>query len=147
MTYKTYPSTPLNVVLLQVNFSTPQQARDIVTEFVKTSLTLADAGWGGYVYFYTTAFQLGFITPNISQENAIALIAPFFSFVNNATRAVTEVIPFDSFYTAFQVLFSGSGQVGTNVELSSRLVPRTIIEQNPGKVAETLLSLNGVMWK
>lgn len=148
VTYKTYPSIPVTLILIETNFSTPQVAQDVVTEFVNTSLVLADAGWGGYVGFDETFFELTFLAPNVSQDNATAVLSPFISFVNTSTagQTIIEFIPFDSFYDAYIATYSGSGQVGTNTEVSTRLIPRTVVEKDPARVAQTLLSIEFVQW-
>jgi len=61
-------------------------------------------------------------------------------------QTIIEFIPFDSFYDAYIATYSGSGQVGTNTEVSSRLIPRTVVEKDPARVAQTLLSIEFVQW-
>lgn len=148
-TYRTYLSTPLSIITFSADFSTSEIAQKVVTAFVKNSVIVADAGWGGYGVVDPSSLTMIYIAPNVSVDNATATIAPFFASANNATPTFQhEIESIDSFYTLYTALFGGVGQVGSNVELASRLIQRLDLVHSPDKVAKGLLSTNtSLEWK
>ena len=53
-------------------------------------------------------------------------------------------MPFTSFYELYLALFANiDGQVGTAIEIASRLLPRSLAETDPAKAAKIMLSLDG----
>lgn len=150
VTYRTHDSVPLTGVLIVANFSTPVVAKTVLTEFVRINPALADAGWGGYAFVLSNALTMVYVAPNISVADANATIDPFVSFASNATHnaAVSYLVSYDSFYSLNEQLFATGQQVGTNLELGSRLIPRKLIESNSTEVADSLLDLKGgVLWQ
>ena len=52
--------------------------------------------------------------------------------------------PFGSFFELYQALFTNiDGGVGFPNEIASRLLPRSLAETDPAKVAKIMLSLDG----
>lgn len=145
-TYQTWPSTPVIVANLQANFTDSDVAKEVLIEFVNTTASLADAGWGGYAFLSATSLQIEYVATNVSNEDATAAVSPFFYFVGNKTSDVlASTIPYDSNYAWYR---SAEGTaVGVNTEMSSRLLPRTVALQNPEGVIASLLSVNDtVSW-
>ncbi|RDB23754.1 hypothetical protein Hypma_009405 [Hypsizygus marmoreus] len=142
-TYLTHDPVPLSAVYFFANFATPEIAQTVVTEYIKIHPILADAGWGGYSFLSRTDIRFFYVAPNISAAETNATISPFFAAAGNATETQSYIVPFDSFYEWYQATFAGGEQVGTNVEMGSRLVPRDIVERNPAKVAQAMLAIEG----
>lgn len=169
VTYKTRPSVPLiaSFFATTINSSSTGPSpvlSELFTEFVRVSPTLSDAGWGGYSMLApgsagtSLALQFLFIAPNISLSQANDSLNPFFafasslaansSFENGGALQITAnlSIPVDSFNTWETQFFRDPGQVGTNTELGSRLLPRTVIEKDYKKIAQALLPLPGASY-
>lgn len=167
MTYKTHPSTPLIVSLFvtSINTSVPNTnttspvLKELFTEFVRVTPAMADGGWAGYSTTspmgptFTKSLGFFYAVPNVSWAVANATMNPFFDFARAlAARSSVETIgqltilaagtfPVASFATLYDTyLANTTGQVGDNVEITSRLLPRTTIEQGHESVADTLLS-------
>ena len=85
------------------------------------------------------------MAPNISSADANATFLPFAQYVEEATGGLAQAttIPFPSFYEFYITIFSNPGQVGSNVEIASRLLPRSLAETDPAKAAEIILSIDG----
>ena len=167
VSYKTHPSTPLVAAFFMsyintTNILTPSPLlKKLFTEFVRLTPALADAGWAGYANLppvaptYAQAFQFFYIAQNVTLEVADAAMGPFFAFAQslvanpsvddggtlNVTLAAT--VPFEFFQAWEALLFRSNASVlvGGNVEIGSRLLPRTLIEDEPELVAETILKL------
>ena len=71
----------------------------------------------------------------------------FFSFVQYVEEATSgqvqlDITPFASFYDFFLATSTKNEKTtGTQVEMASRLLPRSLAENDPAKVAKILLSL------
>lgn len=145
-TYKTHPSFPVVMSALTLNFTSPEVAADVLAEFIRTHPHLTDLGWGGYSSVSKANFQALWVAPNSSAEVANATLWPFVEFVRNAsgTDAPVYTLPYPSFFEWLSTLFlsPGSGsQVGAQVEVATRLLPKDIAGSDPAKVAKIMLSL------
>ena len=144
-TYQTHPVVPMVGALVVSNFTSSSIAQNVTTEFIKLHPNLSDAGWAGYINLSNFTFSAILVAPNISWADANATILPFIQYVEDATGGLVQAttIPFPSFYEFYTTFFSKPGQVGSNVELASRLLPRSLAETDPAKAAEIILSING----
>ncbi|KAF5371347.1 hypothetical protein D9758_004186 [Tetrapyrgos nigripes] len=145
VTYRTHEITPLTAVVVASNFSSPAVKKDIFTEYLKLWPGLSDAGWGGYlelsnaVALSSTDLTLLLVAPNVSWADTNTTIDPFFDFVQNAQPdAFATTIPFDGFYSFYQGFFASGEQVGINVELASRLLPRETFD-HPEHLADVIM--------
>ena len=128
------------------NFTSPTIAQNVTTEFIKLHLNLSDAGWGGYSALSNSSFLAILVAPNVSWADANATFLPFAQYVedtNTGGSVLATTIPFPSFYEFYTTFFSKPGQVGSNVEIASRLLPRSLAETEPEKAAEIILSIDG----
>ena len=135
--------------LIISSFTSPAIAQNVTTEFIKLHPTLSDAGWGGYIGLDNSSFSAILVAPNVSWADTNTTLLPFVQYVENATGGLVQAItiPFSSFYEFYIFAFSGTGQVGYQVEVASRLLPRSLAETNPTKAAEIILSLGRVGMK
>jgi hypothetical protein len=147
VTYRTHLSVPLTSAALIANFSSPKTAKTVITEFVRIHPSLSNAGWGGYAMLSSESMLFLYVAPNISWAEANDTINPFVSFARNASADGSHIeaytAPFDSFYSWYKQIFSTGEQVGTNTEMGSRLIPRSLIEADPASVAESMLAVTG----
>ena len=144
-TYQTHPTFPIVVAIMLTNFTSPAIAQNVTTEFIKLHPNLSDAGWGGYISLSNSNFSAVFAAPNVSWADANATFLPFAQYVEDATggSVVATTIPFPSFYELYTAFFGKPGQVGFNVEIASRLLPRSLAETDPARAAEIMLSIDG----
>jgi hypothetical protein len=127
------------------NFTSLAIAQNVTTELIKLLPILSDAGWGGYFGLSNSTFLAILVAPNISWADANATFLPFAQYVEDATGSsvLATTIPFPSFYEFYITFFGNPGQVGSNVEVASRLLPRSLAETDPAKAAEIILSIDG----
>ncbi|GJE99668.1 FAD-binding domain-containing protein [Phanerochaete sordida] len=167
VTYQTHPSTPIlaaffttSITTSALNATTTASAtlRTLLTEFVRVAPAMTDSGWGGYGMIEPSsdtgerALSYVGIAP-ASASNASAVMEGFFAFAQqlaesaspedgalNITNATIVALP--NFATWETALFRGqTGEVGANVELGSRLLPRELFVNNQTAVADAALSL------
>ncbi|KAL0579412.1 hypothetical protein V5O48_002583 [Marasmius crinis-equi] len=148
VTFKTHDIEPLMVAGINANFTSPEIARSVGTEFFRLQPKVADAQWGGYSWFNEANFMYLLLATNASAEQLNATVG---SFVQHLTSTAGEnntrvaMFPSPSFYDVFGQ-FSGTGigsQVGHNVELASRLFTKSLYETQPEKMADTFLGIPG----
>ena len=175
VTYQTHPSTPLIAAFFTayINTTIPNSSTNasptmekLFTEFVRLTPAMSDGGWAGYGGLApipptnAVSLQFFYIAPNVSWGAANATIDPFFSFAQNLaanstvgtggeltiTFAGTFPMPsFESWYDQF--FLNVTGQVGSPTEITSRLLPRSLLEDDYVNVARTLLSLPSSLWQ
>ena len=144
-TYQTHPIFPMVGAVMLTNFTSPSIAQNVTTELIRLHPIILDAGWGGYIGISNTSFSAIIAAPNVSWADANATFLPFVQFVEDATGGpvIATTIPFPSFYQFYMTFYNNTGQVGTQVEIASRLLPRSLAETDPAKAAEIILSIDG----
>ena len=144
-TYQTHPKFPLTTPIIQVNFTSPAIAQSVVTELFRLHTDLSDAGWGAYTWVFPEFMMAMFIAPNVTVDDANKKLEPLVSLATNATGgAVLYTTPeYGSFIEWWNATFAtgAPGQVGGNVEIASRLLPRELGKESPEEVAKIALSL------
>ncbi|KAI0329054.1 FAD-binding domain-containing protein [Cubamyces sp. BRFM 1775] len=158
VTYRTHAATPVVAAILIASAEGSQSnptLREAFTELVRITPQLTDFGWGGYTIFEpandTTTFLITYLIPNVSWSQANATINPYFEYVqalasNSSGQDTLTVLtaltqPFPSFYDWFTTIIPKVGEVGVNVEIGSRLLPRSTLENEYEHVAQELLEL------
>ena len=145
-TYQTHPTFPLTLASITANFTSPAIAQNVTTEFIKLHPIISEAGWGGFIDLSNSSFSANLSASNISWVDTNATFLPFVQYVAEATGGLVQatITPFSSFYELYQALFANIvGGVGFPNEVASRLLPRSLAENDPAKAAKILLSLDG----
>ena len=130
--------------VMLTNFTSPAIAQNVTTELIKLHPIVLNAGWGGYIGISNTSFSAIIAAPNVSWADANATFLPFIQYVKEATGGpvIATTIPFPSFYQFYITFLNNTGQVA-QVEIASRLLPRSLAETDPAKAAEIILSVDG----
>ncbi|KAF8621270.1 hypothetical protein AX15_007930 [Amanita polypyramis BW_CC] len=145
-TYQTHDILPVSGAFVLANFSTPQIAQDVITEYVSLHPNLSEVGWGGYSFYTQTGLQMLYIGTNVSLADANSTLSPFFAFleetIGNPQDYQILLTNFTSFYDwyAFAVE-SVPVQVGYSQELVSRFLSQTMAAEQPEQVAEATLAV------
>ena len=145
-TYKTYPTTSLTCAILTAKFASADIAQDVITEFIRFHPNFSDAGWTAYVDLTNSSFSANLVAPNTTWADASLSFFSFVNYIEEATggQVQLDIIPFASFYEFFLATAAGNERsTGTQVEMASRLLPRSLVENDPAKVAKILLSVGG----
>ncbi|KAG5652218.1 hypothetical protein H0H81_005800 [Sphagnurus paluster] len=147
-THRTHEIIPLIGTFFVGTLRSPEVAQKVMTEYIKIHPAFSDAGWGGYAFISQTQLTFFYVAPNISWAEANDTIDPFFGLArqiipNAESDLQTYIAPYDSFYDWYRQVIFGGEQVGGNLEMGSRLIPREIMENSPEKVAEAMLAIEG----
>ncbi|CAA7268663.1 unnamed protein product [Cyclocybe aegerita] len=95
-----------------------------------------------------SAISTNFSSPDIAQsEVAEAALAPFIARTNTTTGGAAQTLFFalPSFYTWYNAVINAPNQgtqVGSQVEIASRLLPYKLATEQPAEIAKTLLSID-----
>jgi hypothetical protein len=144
VTYATHPIVPIIAAFFTANMTNPSVAKTLVTESVRITPQLSDAGWSGHgIIAGRNVFEFVYLAPGLSWSHANASIEPFFSFAQNLTSEGlvierADTVSYDSFYDWYMALYGTDGDDGHNTEIGSRLLPRDAFEDYEG-VAEVFL--------
>ncbi|KAF8624469.1 hypothetical protein AX15_005859 [Amanita polypyramis BW_CC] len=146
VTCQTYEIFPFSALRFLANFSTPEIAQAVTTEFIKLHPALSDANWGGYSTWSNESISMTYFAPNISLGDANATVMPFINYVKSAVRNPQEDVLFesgfvDSFYELYVEEFSTQAGSGGLLELTSRLMSRRLVDEDPTRVAKLTLHL------
>ncbi|KAK2460204.1 hypothetical protein APHAL10511_007795 [Amanita phalloides] len=147
VTYRTYDILPMTLASVNATFSTPEIAHKVVTEFIKIHPTLSDAGWGGYSGWSNSTFSANYLVTNVSVLEANATLSSFINYAKSVVKEpqhfVAALYPLDSFYDFYSFLNSPGGSGGL-LELTSRFMSRKKAQDEPEKVAQFTLGVDGL---
>ena len=147
VTYNTHPPTPVvasTMVATSTNHSTHTK---LITEFIRISPALSDAGWAGYVSILLPGtFSAITIAPNLSWAQANASWNPFFAYANSLASEGLQVstaftLPLDSWHTWYKQILPPF-TTGANTEMGSRLFPKDFVQNNYQNIGTTLAGIN-----
>jgi FAD/FMN-containing dehydrogenase len=144
--YKTYSIFPLTEVSLSANFTSPDIAQKVATELIKLLAMISDLGWGASSSLSNSTLSFNATATNASLADTNAILLPFVQYANETTGGLVEftLTPFTSFYELYLDAFANTdGAGGFQIEIASRLLPRSLAETDPAKAAKIMLSLDG----
>jgi hypothetical protein len=153
VTHQTHPLLPAVGSFFMASTTQPESRKKIMTEFIRLNPTLVDQGWGGYNYFMQNSIISVMLGVNVTVAEANQTWSPFFLYAKNLTSegvnvTLNSIIPYTSFFVWYNQLFSNSsGQNGGSLEIGSRLIPRSIIENDPERVVDTIEEMYGIAWQ
>lgn len=146
--YRTHP--PATFVLAVSNITAPDEATLVAISqaFYAHQSQLSKDGWAGYALTRHTHLFMVYHLPDGTVDNAKATFKPFFDAVRAIPGAKIErenFVPLPT-YQAFLdawAKISSARNVGFNLLLGSRLIPRTLLESSDGpkKLAETMYDI------
>jgi FAD/FMN-containing dehydrogenase len=137
---RTYPTPSLVAGVLAMTTSNQTRYSSFIHNFVRLLPVLADAGWAGYFYLVGSAFTALFIVPNGNASVNLNQITNNFTDLNISGPTLYPVPTFNDF---FAVALAPSNPTGANVLLGSRLIPETVVRNQPDQLADIFMQLNG----
>ena len=146
-TYKTYPIFSFTRATLTAEFTSPNIAQDVIAEYIKVHPTLSDAGWSASFALSNSSFSGAVQATKTGWADASSTFFSFVKYVKKATGGQVQVAvtTYNSFYEFYKAL--PEEPTGSQVELASRLLPRSLAVTDPAKAANILLSVSGVTLK
>ncbi|KAI6144934.1 hypothetical protein BKA82DRAFT_4168424 [Pisolithus tinctorius] len=150
VTYRTYQQLPVVLYFMQANVTNTTVMKELIGGMLRLQPNLTDDGWSGYGFFVNTSATFIGMNPGISTAAANASTQPltdyWLSLESKGISLEVEISPFDTWYawhTWFQQLFSTTGEDGTNMMVTSRLLSRDILTNQYADVAEILSDCQG----
>ncbi|KAF9236141.1 hypothetical protein BU15DRAFT_77241 [Melanogaster broomeanus] len=72
VTYRTYPSLPVQLYVFQANITNSSALQEMVAELMYSQTQFTDDGWGGYSTMNNQSISSLYIAPNMTNETATA---------------------------------------------------------------------------
>ena len=133
---RTYPSPSIIGSYQSINVTNETRYNDFIHDFVRLLPTLADLGWSGYFYFSSENFVLTFLLPNGDLDEANATMNLLMNNYTDFNFTQPAVYGFPSFYSFFENILASADLSGVNALLGSRLIPETVVRNQPEQVAD-----------
>jgi hypothetical protein len=140
---RTFSSPPMISAFYTISSPNETRYSRFIRDFIRFLPTLADAGCAGYFHMIDTNITIGFFVPNGDFTVVTALFGQLMKnnmdlqFSENATQA------FPSFYDYFVQRKPSANFFGSNVLVGSRLIPETVLRNQPDQVADVLFRIRG----
>ena len=144
VTYRTYPSVPVQVYSYQADIANSSVTTELVGGLLRYQTQFTDDGWGGYGN--VSGQQLGFVyfAPNMTNETAMATTQAWHNYTDSLAPfgvvSAEQTYYFPSWYELYLFLSSNGVQNGGGLMMTSRLLSRDTIANNYTEVAEVLLN-------
>ncbi|KAF9235770.1 hypothetical protein BU15DRAFT_64606 [Melanogaster broomeanus] len=143
VTYRTYPSLPVQLCLFQANITNSSTMQDMVAELMYSQTQFTDDGWGGYGAIINQSLSFVYIGPNMTNETATATTQAWTDYTLSlepwGVTSTTIIYSFPSWYQAYVTAFSGGTSNGRNMMLTSRLLSRDTVAKTSKEVAQVLI--------
>jgi FAD/FMN-containing dehydrogenase len=140
---RTYSSPSIILSLLRISAPNKTRYNSFVHNFVRLLPNLQDVGWAGYFYLLDTYFISGLFIPNGDINVANATISEITNDFSDFNITQSSLLPFTSFNDFYVTILAPSNPTGGNVILGSRLIPETIVRNQPRQVADAFIQANG----
>ncbi|KIJ60446.1 hypothetical protein HYDPIDRAFT_117153 [Hydnomerulius pinastri MD-312] len=148
VTYRTYPSLPVQLYMFKANITNSSVAQELVGELMHYQTQFTDDGWGGYGELSNASLSFSYMAPNMTNEAVIATTQAWINYTQTLEpQGVTTINlyrTFPSWYEWYQYLFSTGVQNGINGQITSRLLSRDTLENKYKEVAEVLVDCQGL---
>ncbi|CAF4172789.1 unnamed protein product, partial [Rotaria sp. Silwood2] len=140
---RTFPSPFIVAATYEVYVSNEARHARLVQSFIRLLPTLADAGWSGYFNIADMKLSGVFHIPNGDLTAVNTTLNQFAANNSDLDFRNTNIFVVPSFYYYFAIVLEPSNPTGYNVLLSSRLIPESIVRNEPDKVAEVFIQAKG----
>ncbi|KAF9236124.1 hypothetical protein BU15DRAFT_50483 [Melanogaster broomeanus] len=143
VTYRTYPSLPVQLYVFQANITNSSTMPEMVAELMYAQTQFTDDGWGGYGAMTNQSMYFFYIAPNMTNETATATTQAWTDYALSlepwGVTSTTTIYSLPSWYEFYVALFSDGIQNGGNVMITSRLLSRDTVAKKSMEVAQVLI--------
>jgi len=147
VTYRTYPSVPVQLYFYQANITNSSVFPELVAELLHSQVQFTDNGWGGYASITTQQLTFEYLAPNMTNETAIATTQAWHNYSTSLAPlgvVFTDQIVYEpSYYEFYQPAESSGDQNGVNIIFTSRLLSRDSIAANASQLSDILVNCSG----
>ncbi|CAF3385349.1 unnamed protein product, partial [Rotaria sp. Silwood2] len=135
---RTYPSPTMIGAIYAVAAPNDTRYARFIQDFTRFIPTLADSGWAGYFSMVDLTIIISFFWPNGNLTVAREQFNKLMQKNMDLKFTVNTTFTLPSFYAFYTAVLASSNPTGFNVLLGSRLIPETIVRNEPDKVANVL---------
>ncbi|KAF8430460.1 hypothetical protein L210DRAFT_3706065 [Boletus edulis BED1] len=144
VTYRTYPSVPTQLYTYQANITNTSAAVELVGGLLRFQTQFTDDGWGGYGFISAQQISFFIFGPNMTNETAMTSTQAWHNFSASLTQfgvvSTDKLYHAPSWYTLYQLIFSGGVENGQNVMITNRLLSRNSVATKYVELAEILVN-------
>ncbi|CAF4992089.1 unnamed protein product, partial [Rotaria sp. Silwood1] len=140
---RTFPSPSVLSSFNILTIANETRYNSFVHNFIHFLPTLADNGWAGSFYMADTSLVIIFLLPNGDLNVANATWNQLMKNNTDLNFMQPFILTFSSFNDFFLNVLAPFNPTGDNVLLGSRLIPETIVRNQPEQLAETFLRIKG----
>ncbi|CAF3846290.1 unnamed protein product [Rotaria sordida] len=140
---RTFPSPSIVAVMYDINATNEIRYATLIQSFIRLLPIVADAGWSGYFNMADMKLSGVFHVPNGDLAAVNTTLNQFAANNSDLNFGATKLFEVPLFYYYFAFVLEPSNPTGFNVLLSSRLIPESIIRNEPDKVAEAFVQVKG----
>ncbi|KIJ13625.1 hypothetical protein PAXINDRAFT_116940 [Paxillus involutus ATCC 200175] len=143
VTYRTYPSVPLQFYLFEANVTNSSAMHDLIGKLLHSQTQFTDDGWGGYGQMTNQSMYFYYVAPNMTNETATATTQAWTHYALSLEPwGVTSTITMYSVPSWYQ-LYAGANstgvQNGANLMFTSRLLSQDTVANKYKEVAQVLI--------
>ena len=144
VTYRTYPSVPVQAWSFQANITNSSVLPELVEGLLRYQTQFTDDGWGGYGSISDQGINFVYFAPNMTNETVTTTTEAWQTFAQSLAPygvvSASDTYYYASWYDLFyQIMFSGAVENGGYVIISSRLLSRETVASNYTQVAPLLI--------
>lgn len=140
---RTFPSPSIVSSIYSISATNEMRYTALIRDFIRYLPTLANIGYSGYFYLVDLTLNIQFFVLNGDFPSVTEV---FNHFINNNTDLqfnINSTMLFPTFYDYFSFRMQWPDESGGNVLFGSRLIPETIIHQQPDPFADVLVQIRG----
>lgn len=140
---RTFPSPSMASVLYIISASNETLYASFIRDFIRFMPTLADAGYAGYFYITDMTISIVYFAPNGNLTLTRELFDQLMKNNTDLQFIMNSTFSLPSFYDYFAQTMNPSNPTGGNVLFGSRLIPETIVRDQPDQLADALFRIRG----
>ncbi|KAF8835607.1 FAD-binding domain-containing protein [Paxillus ammoniavirescens] len=143
VTYRIYPSIPLQIYEFQANSTNSSAMLQLVGELLRSQPQSTDDGWSGYGSISNQTLSFLYIAPNMTNETATVTTQAWTDYALSlepwGVTSEAVMSSSSSFYELFEPFFSTGPSGGVNTMFSSRLLSRDTLANKYKEVGQVLI--------
>ncbi|KIK82228.1 hypothetical protein PAXRUDRAFT_724342 [Paxillus rubicundulus Ve08.2h10] len=143
VTYRTYPSVPVQFYLFEANVTNSSAMHDLIGELLRSQTQFTDDGWGGYGQMSNQSMYFYYIAPNMTNETATATTEAWTNYALSlepwGVTSTTTRYSVPSWYQFYEVVLNTTGLNGMNLMFTSRLLSRDTVANKYKEFSQVLI--------
>ncbi|CAF2668844.1 unnamed protein product [Rotaria sp. Silwood2] len=140
---RTFPSPSIVSTIYSISATNEVRYARLILDFIRFMPTLADVDYSGYFYLIDLTLNIVYFVPNGNFTVVTSIFNEFMKNNKDLQFNANFTTMFPTFYDYFTYIMNSSDSSGGHVLFGSRLIPETIVRQQPDQLAEVLFRIRG----